>query len=259
MNPEEKKLIARHESECTLDDICQAASKLLQFGGRLCMCQRPERLADVMESMRRFDIEPKRLRMVQQRKSKAPKLFLLEGRRGGKRGFLDVLPTLFIEDENGGFSQEMLEIYGDYYKVGYPLKKKEFDMAGILYVTGTPIGNLSDLSPRAAQTLSEVDFIAAEDTRVTLKLLNHLGIKKPMVSYYEHNKRERGEIICARIEQGENCAIVTDAGMPCISDPGEDLMKLCAERGVKTVVIPGPSAVVSALAVSGLETGQLHL
>lgn len=129
-------------------------------------------------------------------------------------------------------------------------------MSGILYVTGTPIGNLSDLSPRAAQTLEEVDFIAAEDTRVTLKLLNHLGIKKPMISYYEHNKRERGEVICGRIEAGENCAIVTDAGMPCISDPGEDLIKLCEERGIKTIVIPGPSAVISALAVSGLETGR---
>ena len=106
-------------------------------------------------------------------------------------------------------------------------------MSGILYVTGTPIGNLSDLSPRAVETLESVDFIAAEDTRVTLKLLNHFGIKKPMVSYFEHNKRERGEIICARIEQGENCAIVTDAGMPCISDPGEDLVKLCEERGIK--------------------------
>ena len=129
-------------------------------------------------------------------------------------------------------------------------------MSGTLFVTGTPIGNLSDLSPRAAKTLEEVDFIAAEDTRVTLKLLNHLGVKKPMVSYYEHNKRERGEIICARIEQGENCAIVTDAGMPCISDPGEDLIKLCAERGIKTVVVPGPSAVIAALAVSGLTTGR---
>lgn len=129
-------------------------------------------------------------------------------------------------------------------------------MSGILYVTGTPIGNLSDLSPRAVETLESVDFIAAEDTRVTLKLLNHFGIKKPMVSYFEHNKRERGEIICARIEQGENCAIVTDAGMPCISDPGEDLVKLCEERGIKTVVIPGPSAVISALAVSGLRTGR---
>ncbi len=129
-------------------------------------------------------------------------------------------------------------------------------MNNILYVVGTPIGNLSDFSPRAAETLGAVDFIAAEDTRVTLKLLNHLGIKKPMVSYFEHNKRERGEIICNRILSGESCAIVTDAGMPCISDPGEDLIKLCEEKGIKTVVVPGPSAVVSALAVSGLETGR---
>ncbi len=129
-------------------------------------------------------------------------------------------------------------------------------MSGILYVTGTPIGNLSDMSPRAIQTLESVDFIAAEDTRVTMKLLNHFNIKKPMISYFEHNKRERGEIICKRIESGENCAIVTDAGMPCISDPGEDLIKLCEERNIKTVVIPGPSAVISALAVSGLETGR---
>lgn len=129
-------------------------------------------------------------------------------------------------------------------------------MSGVLYVTGTPIGNLSDMSPRAVQTLESVDFIAAEDTRVTMKLLNHFGISKPMVSYYEHNKRERGEIICNRIEAGENCAIVTDAGMPCISDPGEDLIKLCEERGIKTVVIPGPSALISALAISGLETGR---
>ena len=99
-------------------------------------------------------------------------------------------------------------------------------MSGILYVVGTPIGNLSDFSPRAVETLANVDFIAAEDTRVTLKLLNHFDIKKEMVSYYEHNKRQRGEIICQRILNGENCAIVTDAGMPAISDPGEDLVAM---------------------------------
>ena len=121
---------------------------------------------------------------------------------------------------------------------------------------GTPIGNLGDLSPRAVEALNSVDFIAAEDTRVTLKLLNHFDIKKPMISYFEHNKRERGEIICERILAGESCAIVTDAGMPCISDPGEDLIRLCEEKGIETVVVPGPSAVVSALAVSGLETGR---
>lgn len=113
-NPESSKQIARHETECTLDDICESASKLLQFGGKFCICQRPERLADVMESMRKFSIEPKTLRMVQQRKNKAPKLFLLEGRRGGNKGFLNVLPTLFIEDENGNFSEEMINIYGCY-------------------------------------------------------------------------------------------------------------------------------------------------
>lgn len=113
-NPKSSKQIARHETECTLDDICSAASKLLQFGGRFCICQRPERLADVMESMRKFSIEPKTLRLVQQRPSKAPKLFLLEGRRGGKKGFLNVLPTLFIENESGDFSEEMIKIYGCY-------------------------------------------------------------------------------------------------------------------------------------------------
>lgn len=129
-------------------------------------------------------------------------------------------------------------------------------MSGKLMVVGTPIGNLSDFSPRAAETLREADFIAAEDTRVTLKLLNHFGIKKPMVSYFEHNKRERGDIICARIEAGETCALVSDAGMPAISDPGELLVAQCAERGIPVLVVPGPSAVVSALAVSGLPTGR---
>ena len=129
-------------------------------------------------------------------------------------------------------------------------------MAGILYVVGTPIGNLGDISPRALETLEKVDFIAAEDTRVTLKLLNHFDIKNPMVSYFEHNKHERGEMICQRILNGESCAIVTDAGMPCISDPGELLIKQCIEYGIETQVIPGPSAVISALAVSGLPTGR---
>ena len=129
-------------------------------------------------------------------------------------------------------------------------------MSGTLYVVGTPIGNLGDISPRALSVLEEVDFIAAEDTRVTLKLLNHFGIKKPMVSYFEHNKHERGEIICQRILNGENCAIVTDAGMPCISDPGEMLIKQCIEYNIATQVVPGPSAVISALAISGLPTGR---
>lgn len=129
-------------------------------------------------------------------------------------------------------------------------------MSGTLTIVGTPIGNLDDFSPRAVEALEAADFIAAEDTRVTLKLLNHFGLKKPLVSYYEHNKRERGEQICARIEAGESCALVSDAGMPAISDPGEELVAQCAERGIPVLAVPGPSAVVTALALSGLPTGR---
>ena len=129
-------------------------------------------------------------------------------------------------------------------------------MSGILYVVGTPIGNLSDFSLRAIDTLAGVDFIAAEDTRVTMKLLNHFSIKKEMVSYYEHNRRERGQIIVDRILNGENCAIVTDAGMPAISDPGQDLVWLCHENGIKVESVPGPVAFATALALSGMESGR---
>lgn len=129
-------------------------------------------------------------------------------------------------------------------------------MSGKLYVVGTPIGNLSDFSPRAVETLASVDFIAAEDTRVTLKLLNHFEIKKPMVSYFEHNRRERGEIILERIKSGENCAIVTDAGMPAISDPGEDLVDLCLSNGITVESVPGPTAFATAMAMSGLPSGR---
>ena len=129
-------------------------------------------------------------------------------------------------------------------------------MAGTLYLVPTPIGNLGDLSDRIRRTLEEADFIAAEDTRVSLKLLNHLGLKKPLVSYYEHNRAESGPRILQRLQAGETCALVTDAGTPAISDPGEDLVALCAQAGVPVCAIPGPCAVITALAVSGLPTGR---
>jgi len=127
---------------------------------------------------------------------------------------------------------------------------------GKLYIVGTPIGNLSDFSPRAIETLKEVDFIAAEDTRVTMKLLNHFEIKKELISCFEHNERSRSEYICARLEKGESCALVTDAGMPAISDPGEVLVRECAERGISVLAVPGPTAFATALALSGLPTGR---
>ena len=129
-------------------------------------------------------------------------------------------------------------------------------MAGMLYLVPTPIGNLGDISIRCRETLEQADFIAAEDTRVTLKLLNHLGIKKSLVSYYEHNKASKGNVILDRILAGETCALVSDAGSPAISDPGEDLVKQCAEAGVTVCAIPGPCAVITALSISGQSTGR---
>ena len=129
-------------------------------------------------------------------------------------------------------------------------------MPGTLYLVPTPIGNLGDISRRMAETMAEVDFIAAEDTRVTVKLLNHLDIKKPMVTYHRHNCDTAGQTILRRLLEGENCALVTDAGTPAISDPGEDLVALCAAEGVDVIAVPGPCALVTALSISGLPTGR---
>ena len=137
-----------------------------------------------------------------------------------------------------------------------PISEKNQIMPSTLYLVATPIGNLADLSERAIKVLSEVDFIAAEDTRNTGHLLSYLQIQKPLVSYHEHNKRERGEQICDRLQAGESCALVTDAGTPAISDPGEDLVALCAKKGITVTSIPGCCAGITALTLSGLPTGR---
>ncbi len=129
-------------------------------------------------------------------------------------------------------------------------------MSGTLYLVPTPIGNLGDLSPRALETLEQADFVAAEDTRVTLKLLNHFGIKKPLVAYYRHNTEAGGQAILRRLLAGESCALVSDAGTPAVSDPGEEMVKLCVENGVGVCALPGPCALTTALSVSGLPTGR---
>jgi len=129
-------------------------------------------------------------------------------------------------------------------------------MAGMLYLVPTPIGNLGDISVRCKETLEQADFIAAEDTRVSIKLLNYLGIKKPLISYFEHNKAQKGNVILERILAGETCALVSDAGSPAISDPGEDLVRQCAENGITVCAIPGPCAVITALSISGQATGR---
>lgn len=129
-------------------------------------------------------------------------------------------------------------------------------MSGTLYIVATPIGNLNDMTPRAAATFGSVDFVAAEDTRVTLKLLNHLGLKKPLVSYYEHNSKEKGQYILDRIAAGESCALCSDAGMPAISDPGEEIVRDALAQGIPVVPVPAASACVTALAVSGQDTSR---
>lgn len=129
-------------------------------------------------------------------------------------------------------------------------------MSGKLYIVGTPIGNLSDFSPRAIETLEKVDFLAVEDTRVTVKLLNHFEIKKEMLAYYEHNKNSKGNLIISRLLNGESCALVSDAGMPAISDPGEDLVRAAYENGIEVESVPGPSALITALAISGMPSGR---
>jgi 16S rRNA (cytidine1402-2'-O)-methyltransferase len=129
-------------------------------------------------------------------------------------------------------------------------------MSGKLYVVGTPIGNLGDFTPRAIETLEKVDFLAVEDTRVTVKLLNHFGLKKEMLSYYEHNKASKGNLILERLLAGETCALMSDAGMPAISDPGEDLVRLCYQNSIAVESVPGPSAITTALAISGMPSGR---
>ena len=150
----------------------------------------------------------------------------------------------------------MTDIFSELdFGVTIPPEKNRVE-GGTLYLVATPVGNLADISARAVKVLREVDFIAAEDTRNSMKLLSFLGIQKPMVSYFEHNKRSHGELICQRLCAGESCALVTDAGTPAISDPGEDIVALCAERGIKVTSIPGACAGILALTLSGLPTSR---
>ena len=135
-----------------------------------------------------------------------------------------------------------------------PSDEKNAVERGTLYLVATPIGNMADISARALKILSTVDFVAAEDTRNSGLLLSRLNIKKPMVSYHEHNRRERGPVIAERLKNGEACALVTDAGTPAVSDPGEDLVRLCAAEGIPVTAVPGCCAAVTALALSGLST-----
>ena len=244
-SPDSARDLRRVEVNCSLSELCAVSAALLGQNGRFYIVYPASRMAELVCRLSEARLEPKRLRLVQARADAAPSLVLIEAAKLGKPGVI-VEPALILRNPDGTDTEETKKIY----------HKGDKIMSGTLYLVGTPIGNLGDLSPRAVEILASADFIAAEDTRVSLKLLNHFGIKKPLVSYYEHNKSESGQRLLERLLSGESCALVTDAGMPAISDPGEDIVKLCAENGVTVSVIPGPCAAPSALAVSGLPTGR---
>jgi|GEM_PF-16799 len=247
INAADTKTIARHETTCTLEGIIAVSAQLLKSSGRLFMVHRPERLVDILTLMRQYSLEPKRLRMVHPSAHKKANIILVEGVRGGGRE-LKMMPPLYVYGEDGEYSQEIDEIYG---------KQKENTMKkGTLYLCATPIGNLGDITARCIDTLRSVDLIAAEDTRQTVKLLNHFDISTPMTSYYEHNKREKGDYLLQKLLEGQDIAVVSDAGTPAISDPGEDLVAVCIENDITITSIPGAAACISALILSGLPTGR---
>ena len=239
-NDHSPKAIARHEIMCNIDDIFENANKMLKFGGRLYMVHRAERLTDIFYSARNHRLEPKVMQMIQPYANKAPNLVLIEFAKGGKPPLKNLEPII-VYNQDGTYTEQLKKMY-------YMSEIK------MLYICGTPIGNLEDMTYRVVRVLSEVDLIAAEDTRQSVKLLNHFDIKTPLTSYYEHNKDVKGPQLIKLLQEGKDIALVTDAGMPGISDPGEDLIKLCYENNVPVTVVPGPTAVVTALVLSGLNS-----
>lgn len=293
VNPRESVAIARHEIACTIEDVVAAASKLLKTGGRMALVYRPTRLADLISVMRQYSVEPKRIRFVHSRRDGIAMMVLVEGiKAGGKQ--VTVEAPLVIYGDDGQYTPEMNEIYygepeglGGCEEEGEPVKeteppaqdeawarddsrdyagpdrgvgpegdRPEADASGTLYICGTPIGNLQDISERALATLKSVSLIAAEDTRVTRKLTSHFGVPGRLVSYHEHNKRAMTPEIIRTLLEGHDVALVSDAGMPGISDPGEELIAEAIKAGVKVVPVPGPTALIAGLVVSGLPTGR---
>lgn len=292
VNPRESVAMARHEIACTIEDVVAASSKLLKKGGRMAVVYRPTRLADLIFVMRQYSIEPKRIRFVHSRRESIAMMVLVEGiKAGGKQ--VTVEPPLVIYGDDGRYTQEMNEIYygepGDLgggkedeagqgpepeprtqddeqdngqddvsVDRGVPAEERrpEAGVRGTLYVCGTPIGNLRDISERVLDTLRSVCLIAAEDTRVTRKLTTHFGLPGRLVSYHEHNKRAMTPEIIRTLLGGCDVALVSDAGMPGISDPGEELIARAIEAGIKIVPVPGPTALITGLVVSGLPTGR---
>ncbi|MDY5742796.1 MAG: 16S rRNA (cytidine(1402)-2'-O)-methyltransferase [Lachnospiraceae bacterium] len=260
-NNSDRVTMARHETTCDLAAWMTTAATLLKENGRIYIIHRPNRLAELMQCMQNNRLEPKQLRMVQSYTGQKPVLVLVEGVKGAKPD-LNIREPLIIYRQAGVYTDEVLQIYGkDLPEAGGERDTElpaEREAGGGLVLVGTPIGNLSDFSPRAAEALRQADMVAAEDTRHSLRLLQHIGIRAKLTSYHEFNKIEKATELVRLMQRGHRIALITDAGMPGISDPGEELVRLCYRAGVSVTVVPGPSAVVSALVMSGLSTRYFH-
>ena len=251
LNENSKKVISRHEITASLEDFISISKDLLKDKGEFYMVHKPERLVDIITLMKKYNIEPKLLRFVYSNKNSEPNLVLVKGVKKGKP-FLEYENNLYIYDDNGDYTEEINRIYNR-----QEIEKNDnLINEGVLYIVATPIGNLKDITLRAIQVLKEVDEIAAEDTRHTLKLLNHLNISKPLISYHRHNEEIKSDRLIKDLKNGKKIALVSDAGTPGISDPGEEIIRKCIEEGIKVIPIPGASAMINALIASGIDTKE---
>lgn len=243
---------SRHEVHCTFEDVAQTASRLLQQGGRFYLVHRPDRLADVIAACRARQLEPKTIRFVQPKPDTAPNLFLMKCVKGAAPSCVSWRPWSSTSRTAPIRRRSMTSTA---WNVSMSLTEGE-GLAPGLYLCPTPIGNLEDITLRALRVLAACDVVAAEDTRHSLKLLNHYGIRKRLLSCHEHNSKKRGPEILEEIRAGHAVALVSDAGMPGISDPGADILRLCVAEGLPVTVLPGPSASLTALVASGLRTDR---
>ena len=250
LNENSKKIISRHEITASLEDFISVSKNLLKDKGEFYMVHRPERLVDVITLMKKYNIEPKLLRFVYSNKNSEPTLILIKGIKNANP-FLKVEKNLYIYDD-GEYTEEINKIYNR----DKETKDNILINKGVLYVVATPIGNLKDITLRAIQILKEVDIIAAEDTRHTLKLLNHLNISKPLISYHRHNEEIKSDSLIKDLKEGKKIALVSDAGTPGICDPGEEIIRKCIEEGIDVIPIPGACAMINALIASGIDTKE---
>ena len=246
LNDNEYLTIARHEIKIDLEGIISAAAYLLDNKGRFAIVHRPDRMIDILNIMQKYDIEPKRIRFVYPKMNRDSHVLLVEGMYKGKKG-LKIEPPLYAHNDDGSYSNEVRRMFGEMNR------QKSFENERpTLYLVATPIGNLDEMTYRSINTLKNVKYIAAEDTRNTVKLLNHFEISTKLISHHEHNIKQSIPKLIQLLEEGNDIALVSDAGYPAISDPGYELVKEAIEHEINVVPISGCNACLDALVVSGI-------